>query len=60
MGVVNPLLQQRVNWPWFVVSQFVFGVVVAVVVHRSEKIYITPAGDGLGQTADLVAGSGEE
>ena len=25
MGVVNPLLQQRVDWPWFIVSQFVFG-----------------------------------
>ena len=25
MGVVNPLLQARVNWPWFIVSQFVFG-----------------------------------
>ena len=27
MGLVNPVLQQGVDWPWFVVSQFVFGVV---------------------------------
>src|SRR5262249_52738692 len=38
MGVVNPVLQERVNWPWFIVSQFVFGAVAAVVVHRSEKV----------------------
>jgi uncharacterized membrane protein YagU involved in acid resistance len=44
MGVVNPLLHQRVNWPWFVVSQFVFGAAAAVVVIRSEQIYIPPVG----------------
>ncbi len=44
MGIVNPLLQGRVNWPWFVASQFVFGLVAAIVVDRSEKVYIAPAG----------------
>src|SRR5262245_5554745 len=34
MGVVNPVLQERVDWPWFIASQFVFGVVAAVVVLR--------------------------
>jgi hypothetical protein len=42
MGVVNKVLQQDVNWPWFIVSQFVFGVVAAIVVHRSEKIPVPP------------------
>ena len=46
MGVVNPVLQERVDWPWFVVSQFVFGVVAAIVVVRSEQIDIPPAGQG--------------
>jgi hypothetical protein len=46
MGVVNPLLQKRVDWPWFVISQFVFGVVTAIVVLRSEKVYIAPVGRG--------------
>jgi hypothetical protein len=46
MGVVNPVLQQQVNWPWFVVSQFVFGVAAAVVVFRSEMVHIPPAGRG--------------
>jgi hypothetical protein len=54
MGVVNPLLQQRVDWPWFVVSQFVFGLVAAVVVLRSEEIYIMPAGSGLDKSVDFT------
>src|SRR5262249_54853144 len=32
MGVVNPALQQGVSWPWFILSQFVFGVVMSVAV----------------------------
>ena len=47
MGVVNPVLQERVNWPWFIVSQFVFGVVAAIVVDRSEEIPVPPAGHGV-------------
>jgi len=46
MGVVNPVLQQRVDWAWFIVSQFVFGVVAAGVVLRSEMVHIPPAGRG--------------
>jgi hypothetical protein len=61
MGVVNPLLQERVSWPWFIASQFVFGVVTAIVVERSERLYIPPA--GLGQdslTAFAVGSAGGE
>jgi hypothetical protein len=46
MGVVNPVLQDRASWPWFVVSQFVFGVTAAVVVLRSQMIHVPPAGQG--------------
>jgi hypothetical protein len=46
MGVVNPALQQRVEWPWFIASQFVFGVVAAIVVVRSEQVHLPPAGRG--------------
>ena len=56
MGVVNPVLQDRVDWAWFIVSQFVFGVVAAVVVHRSEIVHIPPAGQGEDRVADFVAG----
>jgi hypothetical protein len=56
MGVVNPLLQERVDWAWFIASQFVFGVAAAVVVLRSEKVSIPPAGLGPDRVADFVAG----
>jgi hypothetical protein len=58
MGVVNPLLQQRVDWPWFIVSQFVFGLVASQVVVRSEKVHIPPAGQGPDRVADFVLGPG--
>jgi hypothetical protein len=60
MGVVNPLLQERVDWPWFIVSQFVFGVATAIVVDRSEKVFIPPAGRGPEPLDEYVAGTGEE
>jgi hypothetical protein len=59
MGIVNPLLQERVDWPWFIVSQFVFGLVAAVVVLRSETVHIPPAGRGPDRVADFVAGREE-
>ena len=40
------MLQKGVDWPWFIVSQFVFGVAAALVVLRSEQIPIPPAGPG--------------
>jgi hypothetical protein len=58
MGIVNPVLQQQVNWPWFVFSQFVFGVAAAVVVLRSVMVYIAPAGRGPDRLSDFVAGEG--
>ena len=60
MGVVNPLLQERVDWPWFVASQFVFGVATAIVVDRSEKVFIPPAGRGPEPVDEYVAGTGGE
>src|SRR5262249_34656001 len=56
MGVVNPVLQEGVDWAWFIASQFVFGVATSVVVLRSEMIRIPPAGLGPDQVADFVAG----
>ena len=35
MGVVDPLAEQGVDWPWFIASQFVFGVVAALTVMRA-------------------------
>jgi len=55
MGVVNPVLQERVDWPWFIASQFVFGVVAAIVVVRSEQVHVPPAGRG-DASAELPTG----
>ncbi len=38
MGVINPALDARIQWGWFVVSQVFFGVVAGLVVAREGKI----------------------
>jgi hypothetical protein len=60
MGVVNPVLQQRVDWPWFIASQFVFGMTAAIVVVRSERVHIPPAGQGPDRASVFVTGGGGE
>jgi hypothetical protein len=46
MGIVNPLLQEHVSWPWFIVSQIVYGLAMSVVVINSQKVPVPPAGSG--------------
>lgn len=41
IGYVNPLLDQRINWLWFAVSQVGFGVVAGLVVTRQNKVWTT-------------------
>lgn len=38
LGVINPLLDARIDWPWFIASQFAFGIVAGWVVARQERI----------------------
>ena len=38
LGVVNPLLNERIEWTWFIASQVAFGVVAGWVVSRAERI----------------------
>jgi len=38
LGVVNPLLDQRIEWIWFIAAQVAFGVLAGWVVSRSEPI----------------------
>jgi hypothetical protein len=38
LDVVNPVLNQRINWIWFVISQVGFGIVAGLVVSRQEHI----------------------
>ena len=46
MGIVNPLLQEHVNWPWFIASQVVYGLAMSIVVINSEKVPAPPVGGG--------------
>jgi hypothetical protein len=38
MNVVDPLLNQRLEWRWFVLCQIAFGLTAGIVVGRTEKI----------------------
>lgn len=38
LGVVSPILNQRIDWFWFVASQIVFGLVCGFVVNLQEKV----------------------
>jgi hypothetical protein len=38
LDVVDPLLNSRVEWRWFVLGQIAFGITAGIVVGRSEKI----------------------
>jgi hypothetical protein len=38
LGIINPVLNQRVDWFWFVLSQFAFGIVAGIVVSRQERV----------------------
>src|SRR6202161_2812192 len=38
LEALDPVLNQRIDWPWFVVSQIGFGVVAGIVVSKQERI----------------------
>lgn len=38
LGIMNPALQARIHWGWFMASQFAFGLVAGFVVQRHEPI----------------------
>jgi len=38
LGIVNPVLNQRIDWLWFAFSQVGFGVVAGLVVSRQVRI----------------------
>jgi len=38
LDLINPLLSQRVDWWWFIASQFAFGIVAGLVVVRQQRI----------------------
>jgi hypothetical protein len=38
LGLINPLLDARIDWLWFIASQFAFGIVAGSVVARQERV----------------------
>lgn len=38
LGLINPALNQRISWPWFVICQLGFGLVGGYVIARSTSI----------------------
>ena len=38
LGIVNPVMNERIDWVWFVASQFAFGIVAGVVVSWQGRI----------------------
>jgi hypothetical protein len=53
LAAINPVMNQRIDWLWFVLSQIGFGVAAGVVVARQERI-------GTRQPAPLVVRMGIE
>ena len=43
MEILNPVLNEHVDWWWFFASQFAYGIVVGLVVIRSEKVSVKGA-----------------
>jgi len=39
IGYVNPMMDQRINWWWFALSQVGFGVVAGLVVKRQNRVW---------------------
>lgn len=39
MGIINPTLQARVDWIWFVLAQIAFGVVTGIVVAVHDRVF---------------------
>src|SRR5262245_52138454 len=46
MGVANPPMERNVDWVSFAAAQLVIGLASAIVVVRSEKVAVPPAGTG--------------
>ena len=38
LGIVNPTLNARIDWGWFVASQVAFGLVAGYIVHHTETV----------------------
>jgi hypothetical protein len=53
LGVVNPALNARIDWPWFIASQVAFGLAAGFVISRAVPVRTM-------QTWSLAARAGVE
>jgi hypothetical protein len=63
LAVINPVMNQRIDWLWFVLSQIGFGIVAGLVVVRSEKIHtrqVMPLSVRMGIEAPGIIGEHRE
>jgi hypothetical protein len=40
LGLIDPLLNQLIDWRWFIVSQFGYGIVAGLVVVKQERVRV--------------------
>jgi hypothetical protein len=40
LATVNPVCRERIDWPWFIVSLAVFGIIAGAVVSRAERVRV--------------------
>jgi hypothetical protein len=38
LGMVNPVLNARIDWPWFIASQIAFGLAAGFVISRAVPV----------------------
>ncbi len=50
MGIINPALDQRIQWGWFLFSQVTYGLTAGFVVARQERI---PTGQSMAFAARI-------
>ncbi|GIW83262.1 MAG: hypothetical protein KatS3mg105_5069 [Gemmatales bacterium] len=46
MEVINPVMSQHVAWPWFIASQFAYGIVAGWYVATTEQVPVTQTEGG--------------
>lgn len=64
LGIVNPFFDQRISWPWFAASQFLFGLVAGITVYRlggMKRLAQLPLAARLGvQTPGIIPAKNSE
>ncbi len=65
LNLINPVLNARIDWVWFVASQIAFGMVTGYIVHHSKMVetmqtWPLAARAGLETRGDVHGNKGEE